>query len=206
MLVLTGMRQKLKIDPQNRVLKMDVAAQDKLCKSLYDRIHHCRVGARLIVPSNLWNLLDIEECTIIQKKWLMFFCSNKANWVDACDKTFVKIPMYRKWTDPGTKSHSNKKFQEAHQDIEDAYVEMGEAKLKEMVASKNSAAVIFYMKNKHESYKTTAKTLIEDKKAREKGYSDFSKVSKEKKRAAFMQNMGMIKPVNEEDEISVPSV
>lgn len=170
--------------------KSEIDTQSKLCKAIYDKKYKLKVTPALTLPKQLWSLLDTKECTIIQKKWLMFYCANRGNWVDACVKAKVKMPTYRSWVNPQSKTLSNKKFREAQKDVQDAFTEIGEAKLKEMVASKNSAAVIFFLKNNHKDYKPTVKVIEDAKKEKQRGYAKLTGVSTEKKTDMFNALMG----------------
>lgn len=124
-----------------------------MIKSIYDKIHQYKIDIRLLLPSNLWHLLEIEECTIVQKKWLLFYTSNHGSWVDACDKTNTKISIYKKWMYKNTKSISNTKFQIAKSQIDEAFVDIAEQKLKENAASKNQPAIKMFLENNHNTYK-----------------------------------------------------
>lgn len=179
--------------------KTEITTQYQLCKAIYDKKYRLKVTPSLTLPKQLWSLLDTKECTIVQKKWLMFYCANRGNYVDACVKTKVRLPTYRSWRNPTNRSLSNMKFREAQKEVQDAFTEVGESKLKEMVASKNSAAVIFYMKNQHESYKPTVKMIEEAKKDKEKGIAKLVNLSPEKKSDAFNAMMGHLKVDNNEE-------
>lgn len=193
--MLKGMRQA-KAD------KGDLDDQQKLLRALYDRLHRTRTKPTLTLPKQLFTLLDTKECTVVQKKWLMFYCANRGNYVDACVQAYVKIPTYRIWIDPKETSLSNVKFRQAKLDVQEAFTEIGEAKLKEMVASKNSAGVIFFLKNNHPDYKPTVKVVEDARKDKEKGFAKLADVSDKKKSELFNHMMGRVK-VNDNEEQTI---
>jgi len=172
--------------------KEEIDEQQKLVKKLYDQKRNLTTAKRLEVPNSIYELLEIESCTVIQKKWLLYYALNGGNAVDACSQVPVTLRQYHTWK-KNFDDESCIAFRHAVEDIDQAYTDIAEMNLKEMAASKNSAALIFFLKNKHESYKSTAKSVKDERKARKKGQLDFKNASPEKKQKAFKLLTGAVK-------------
>jgi hypothetical protein len=179
----------------------EIKEQEKLVKSLYDQKRRMTTTKKLEVPNSIYELLEIDECSVLQKKWLLYYALNGGNAVDACSKANVTLRQYHTWK-KNFDDETCVAFRYAIEDIDQAYTDIAEMNLKEMAASKNSAALIFFLKNKHEAYKPTAKAVKDDNKKRKKGISSYKKVSPKKKQEVFKVMMGEIKEdYKGEDEI-----
>ena len=194
-LIVTGLRTQ-------KAPKEEIIEAEKFSKTCYDRYRRFKTDSTLDVPDNIYDLLEIAPCSKAQKRWLLTYCHNNGNAIDACSKASISLKMYRRWKTASDDSEANKAFKEALEEVEQAFLEVAEMNLKSLAGSKVTAALIFFLKNKHNDYKPTAKLLQDNKDERKNGMIDFNAISPANKHKEFMQVMGSIKENNlGEDEV-----
>jgi len=191
-LKLSGMRAK-------QLPKEEIKEQEIFVKRCYDTYRNFKSDKHLDVPDELYELLEIDKCSKVQKVWLLHYCHNQGNAIEACSKANVSLKMYRKWKRDTEDSDANRLFKEAVEEIDQAYLEIAEMNLKALSASKNVAAIIFFLKNRHDAYKATNKLLMDEKKVRGGKALDYKGVGVEEKKNMFLSTMGVIKE-NEKGE------
>jgi len=176
--ILTGMRER-------KASKEELKVQQQAVKKSYDTWHRYTVSVGYDVPQGLYELLLTDLCSKVQKIWLITYCYNGGNPITACNKANVPLRSYRKWL--RGESEGDRQFRDAKDDIDLSYADIAEMTLKDMARSKNSAAVIFYLRNRHEDYKDAQKQKEDNKKQQNKKLTDYSKVRSSDKKASFEQ-------------------
>lgn len=171
--------------------KEEILEQQKFARRCYDAYKNYKADKQLDVPSELFELLEIDECSKVQKIFLINFCYNGGSSVEACSKSNVTLRQYRKWLEG--EGAANEAFKNAIKDIDQAYLDIAEMKLKKMTAENNVTAVKFFLQNKHDAYKATNKLVKERKVKRTGAVTDYKGVDSKEKSQEFMAKMGMIK-------------
>jgi hypothetical protein len=179
----------MKADP-NKKAEL-VKDQMKEVKSAYDLFQHYTMTEALAVPDSIYELLETDKCVRRQKIWLMWYCHNGGNAVTACEHAGVTYRRYKTWC-TALEFERNRAFLNAKNDIDAAQLDIAEMKLKEMAHCKHSAALIFFLRSRHESYKTAAKQEGDTKKEEVKQGKDWSKEGSEKKAHALMKVLDTI--------------
>jgi len=169
----------------------DIKEQARIVKKCYDAYRNFKIDKSLEVPDALFELLELDDCLKIQKLWLLNYCYNGGNPVDACDKTNVSMRHYRKWLEKDSRDAIC--FQEAIKDIDRAYLDIAEQNLKKMAASNNINAIVFFLRSKHDDYKPTSKKIADLNKKRTGTVHDYTSRSKEEKMGEFLSTLGVIK-------------
>lgn len=141
------------MDDDEDTLELEKSSQVNLLRSLLKQVNDVKTDVSLEIPYDVWSLLDIGPCTIAQKKWLMWFCGNRGNYIRACSAIELPLADYREWRNPATDEIANIKFQEAIQEVELAYLAAGETTLIELAGEKSATALSVYLKAKHPDYK-----------------------------------------------------
>ncbi len=184
-LKLSGMRTA-------KLPKEEIKEQETFVKRCYDTYRNFKSDKQLDVPDELYELLEIEKCSKVQKTWLLHYCHNQGNAIEACSKANVSLKMYRKWKRDTEDDEANKLFKEAVEEIDQAYLEIAEMNLKALSASKNVAAIIFFLKNRHDAYKATNKLMMDEKKARGGKALDYNSVTAEDKKMKFLTTLNIV--------------
>jgi hypothetical protein len=166
--------------------KQQLLEQGRLVKSNYDTYQHYTMTEALAVPDTIYELLETDKCVRRQKIWLMWYCHNGGNAVDACEHAGVTYRRYKTWCKELV-FERNQAFVDAKNDIDAAQMDIAEMKLKEMANSKNTAAVIFFLKSRHDAYKPVTKLQQEDKRQNLKQGRDWNSEGSEKKTHALLK-------------------
>lgn len=173
--------------------KEEIREQETFVKRCYDTYRNFKADKQLDVPDELYELLEIDKCSKAQKIWLLNYCHNQGNAIEACSKANVSLKMYRRWKKDTDDSEGNRLFKEAVEEIDQAFLEIAEMNLKSLSASKNVAAIIFFLKNRHDSYKATNKLMLDEKKTRGGKAQDYNSLTAEDKTKQFLELTGMHK-------------
>ncbi len=188
----TRQRDRLAQMEDRNATKLELDEQKVAVRRAYEAYRLYTVQSSIQVPDQLFDLLDTDACTKRPKVWILWYCHNGGNPVDACSKSDVTYRTYQKWIAASEASVENLAFRTAKEDVERAQMDVAEQILKSHVAKGDLKALVFFLKGRHDSYRSDEKLKSESKSKKSKDRSAWTGTDPKLKQTEFAKAMSEV--------------
>lgn len=171
----------------------ELKCQRELVMMLSQRYYRRTQDKGLSLPEEVYNLIDTEGCNEKQQEWLMWYCFNGAHVIDACVKSGVTYSILQEWMDEESISEPRKVFRKARRDLDAAFLDLAEMKLKGLVSDNHPSSVSFFLKSRHPDYMAKDGKGDKAKEEKVKRSAEYGKVKPADKAKEFLASLGGVK-------------